>query len=261
MHTNRILSCTALMLILFTASGACADDAAIKTAGDAAALKIAGIVGTVLVKVSPSEEWTNALVDQVVKEKDAVKTGDNGQALLEFSDKSSIALKPKTEITVDELVWTETAKKAGLNMGAGEMRAVIQKMNTPSYFKVKTPTAICGARGTVFYVLVTEASTRVFVTDGAVDFSNAEGGNSYVVVQNMAAISDISGTVTEPRELTGAEKDQALAGWSGIIAEPYTEVPAENKTGADTVIDNNTVIKENPAQENKGQDEKPVSPI
>lgn len=269
MSMNKILTMIIAALVFIAASSFCADDAALKTAGDEAAMKtpadaaalvISGIEGTVLVQVAPSTEWTNAAVGQAIKQQDVIKTGDDGQALLVFSDKSSIALKPKTEVSVDELVWTEVAKKAGLSMSAGALRAIVKKIDTPSDFKVKTPTAICGARGTVFYLVVTPSETRVFVTDGAVDFSNVDGGNSYVVVQNMAAIAAISGTVTEPRELTGAERDEALAGWSGIIAETYTEVPPENRQEPD-ITENSAVIPENPAQENKGQDNNPVSPI
>jgi hypothetical protein len=164
-------------------------------------------------------------------------------------------LKPNTEITVEELVWNDTARKAGLNMPIGELRAVIKKVNAPSDFKVKTPTAICGARGTVFYIMTTGTETRVFVTEGAVDFTNPATSNTYVVVQNMASISEISGTVTEPRELTGAEKDQALAGWSGVIAETYTAPPAGDNTADDkgdvsTQFDTVQGTPENPADEN-----------
>ena len=46
----------------------------------------------------------------------------------------------------------------------------------------------------------------------------------------MTAISDISGTVSEPRELTGDEKAQALAGWNGVVTEPYNAPTGGNDT-------------------------------
>jgi hypothetical protein len=256
-----------LLAIAMIAGVSFAQDAAPKEAP----LKVAGFEGKVQVKISPSTEWADAVVDQALNQSDAVKTGDDGQAMLLFSDKSSVAIKPNTEIIVEELIWNDKARKAGLKMPIGELRAIIKKLDSPSDFKVATPTAICGARGTVFYIMTTGTETRVFVTEGAIDFTNSTSGNTYVVVQNMAAISDISGSVTEPRELTGTEKEQALAGWSGVIAETYIEPPAggppsgepdpnagPDLNGPDTDIGS---TPENPGQENKGQQEQEASPV
>ena len=219
---------------------------------DDSAVTLAGLEGKVLVKIAPSTEWANAAIDQKLKTNDAIQTGDDGKVLLEFSDKSSVALKKNTEIVIKNLIWTDATRTADLNMSKGELRAMINKVKGPSQFKVRTPTAICGARGTVFYVMVTGNETRVFVTDGAVDFSNSNGENTYVVVQNMSAISDLSGTVSEPVELTGADKEQALAEWGGVIAEPYSE-PTED--GGNETFDNDSpATPENPAEE-------PASPV
>jgi len=215
-------------------------------------ITLAGLEGKVVVKIAPSTKWVDAAVDQKLKAKDAIKTGDDGKVLLEFSDKSSVALKKNTEVTIKDLVWAGAIRKAELNMPTGELRAVISKIGGPSQFKVRTPTAICGARGTVFYVMVVGNETRVFVTDGAVDFSNAAGGNTYVVVQNMTAVSNLSGTVSEPRELTGAEKEQVLAGWDGVITEPYSA--PEGQVGNEAFNDDSQVTPENPG-------EKPASQI
>jgi len=218
-------------------------------------LKIAGLSGKVLVKIAPSTEWVAATADTVLKPSDAIKTEENSAALLEFSDKSTVALKQKTEVLIEELAWTDASRKAGLKMSIGELRAILKKTGTDADFKVKTPTAICGARGTIFYVMTTGTETRVFVTEGSVDFTNPESGNTYVVVQNMAAISELSGSVSEPRELTGDEKEQALAGWDGVIAETYTDPSGNNSGNNDPSGDGDTQeIAERPA-------ESPASPI
>lgn len=254
MKTTKLLLLAISLLLAFFTTTSFAQDSA---------LKVAGFEGKVMVKIAPSTEWVDAVVDQALNPKDAVKTGENAQAMLQFSDKSSIALKPNTEIIVEELVWNDTARKAGLNVPIGELRTIIKKVNTPSDFKIKTPTAICGARGTVFYLIVTAAETKVFVTEGAVDFTNPVNGNTYVVIQNMSSISGADGALTEPRELTGAEKDQALAGWSGVIAETYTEPPAGDNSGNNNTTNPDAIqgTPENPAQENSGQQESPSSPI
>ena len=215
------------------------------------AITLAGLEGKVLVKIAPSTEWADAAIEQKLKTNDAIKTGDDGKAVLEFSDKSTVALKKNTELKIKDLVWNDVTRKADLDMPSGELRAMISKVKGPSQFKVRTPTAICGARGTVFYIMIVGGETKVFVTEGSVDFSNANGENSYVVVQNMAAISDISGNVSEPRELTGDEKTQALAGWNGVVTEPYN-APGNNGGNDDSGNDQGT--PENP-------NEKPASQV
>lgn len=200
-----------------------------------AGLTMAEMEGKVMVKAYPQTEWTEAKVGQALNKNDAVKTGDDGKAILAFSDKSIVALKPGTEITVEELVLTNIERKVGLNMSSGKLRAIIEKVDTPSEFKVRTPTAICGARGTTFYIVIEVNETRVFVDEGAVDFMNAVSGNTYVVVQGMESFASINGTLTEPKELTGDEKDKVIAGWQvGAVAEPYTE-PGGGETADDVV--------------------------
>jgi hypothetical protein len=94
---------------------------------------------------------------------------------------------------------------------AGNMRVnIVAKVTGKSTFKIKTPTAISGARGTIFYLIVTETETRVFVADGSVDFSNPATGDTFVVVQDMTSLSSATGT-TEPVELTGEDRDAVLA--------------------------------------------------
>lgn len=252
MKTIKLLAWVVGICVIISASTLFAQDAA---------LKVAGFEGKVQVKIAPSTEWVDATVGQPLNTSDAIRTGENGQTMLQFSDKSTVALKQNTEVVVEELVWNDTARKAGLNMPSGELRAIIKKMNASSDFKVKTPAAICGARGTIFYIISTGTETRVFVTEGAVDFTNPASGNSYVVVENMAAISELSGSMTEPRELTGEEKEQALAGWSGVIGETYTD-PTGGEGGTEGGdMENQGGTGENPGVENKGLQESSASPI
>jgi len=207
-------------------------------------LNVTEITGKVLVKIYPSTEWIEAKAGQVIKQKDAVKTDLGGKALLEFSDKSSIMLKPKTEITVSELVWDNATRKADINMTSGELKTVLTKVSTPSDFKVRTPTAICGARGTVFYVVVFADGTGVYVEQGLVEFLNTISGQSYTVYEGMNSNTHSDGSITEPQPLTKEEVDKVIADYDmKPVAEPYTEPGGEGGTN----LNPPDVIQENPA--------------
>ena len=184
----------------------------------------------------------------MLKKLDAIRTGDDGQAVLEFSDKTTVTMKQNTEVTIEELVWEETAKQVGLNMTAGELKAFIK---TPSDFKVKTPTAICGARGTVFYIFIQGTDTRVFVDEGSIDFTSTVTGDSYVVIQGMESVAAVTGELSEPRELTGDEKAAVIAGWeAGLVAELYSE-PETPPQGDNLDMPEQQITQENPAKENE----------
>lgn len=207
-------------------------------------LIVSEITGKVLVKIYPSTDWIDAKAGQVIKQKDAIRTDLDGKALLEFSDKSSITLKPRTEITVSELVWDNNTRKADINMTSGELKTVLNKVSTPSDFKVRTPTAICGARGTVFYVVVFADGTGVYVEQGLVEFLNTLSGQSYTVYEGMNSNASGDGSITEPQTLTKEEVDKLIADYNMTpVAEPYTEPGGE---GGDNLIPPD-VIQENPA--------------
>lgn len=219
-------------IILFAITGLVILAYSVSALAEDGAFKIVAKSGKVLVKTAATKEWVEAAKDQTLAKSDLVKTEADSTVVLELPDKSSVTLKPKTEITIEELVWTNAAKKVGINMSIGELRTIVQKVDTPSEFVVKTPTAISGARGTVFYVMFDGTNTRIFVTEGSVDFSNANGENTVVVITDMSAIASGDGSVSTPRELTGEERDQALAGWlGGVIAELYTPPEGGNNTG------------------------------
>lgn len=200
-------------------------------------LKVATITGKVLVKIAPSAEWTAASVGQTLNPKDAIKTEAGAKTTLEFPNKSAFSLKPNSELTIDELIWNNVVKKVGVNLSSGELRTMIKKMDTPSDFKVKTPTAICGARGTTFYVIVFTDGTGVYVEDGLVDFLSTISGETYTVYKGMNSEVHADGSVTPPRELTKAEVAAIIADYDvEPVAEPYTEPEGAKKDVDDTDV-------------------------
>lgn len=236
MKPKLIIGVMVCCLFFMTASFASAEDGL---------LTITALSGKVLVKVYPSDNWTDAKIGQSLQKNDVIKTEDESKALLEFPDKSSVTLKPGSELSVEELVWNDEKSKINLNLSMGQARVILNKIGAASDFKVRTPSAICGARGTIYYIMVTETETRVFVEDGAVDFGTPDGENVYIVVQNMESIATIAGELSEPRELFGEERDNILAGWDpGLVAEPYTDIGPRKDPGDITAPE---ITKEDPA--------------
>ena len=234
---KKLFLVSLLSLCLVFAAGAASAEEGIIT--------LTEMTGKVMVKVHPSMEWTEAKVGQIIHKKDFVKTDTDGKTMLEFPNKTSVTLKPKTEISVDELIWDNTTRKVNLNMTSGELKTVLNKVDTPSEFKIKTPTAICGARGTVFYVVVFADGTGVYVEQGLVEFLNTVSGQSYTVYEGMNSNTHTDGTISQPQPLSKEEVTKIIADYDmKPVAEPYTP-PVEPAGKGDTNPPD--VIQENPA--------------
>lgn len=209
-----------------------------------ASLKVTAMNGKVSVKVYPSQAWTEAAPGQILHAKDVISTGTCdvhskgsekqfidekgdvchvcGAVTLELPDKSSVSLKPGTEISIDELVMDNAARKLKVNLAKGELRMIITKVGTPSDFSVKTPNAIYGATGTVYYVRVTPTGTSVYVADGSINVINPIDGMTYTVAAGMMMTFNTDGTFTGPVPATDIDVNGWTAHYADPTAEPYT---------------------------------------
>jgi len=150
---------------------------------------------------------------------DMIETKADGKIAIKMDNGNSVNLTSNSQIILSSLASDLATNEYENIMESkyGTIRAcIVAKLKGRSTFKIKTPTAISGARGTVFYLVITATSTRVYVTSGSVDFSNLATGNTFVVVENMTAISDATG-VSEPVELTDADKEAVLAAYSACL--------------------------------------------
>lgn len=218
---------------------------AINLFAEDAGLKVTAKNGKVFVKSASSGKLTELNLGQMVYSKDVIKTdlcdphskeqktliSASGQVCpvcgavtLELPDKSSISLKPDSEVTIDELVISSAARKLKVTMTIGELRTIITKVNTPSEFVVNTPAAICGATGTIFYTKSTAAGTSVYVQDGALNCIDPTDGTIYTVLAGMMITFNADGTVTGPVPVSDVDVSNWTACYADDVAEPF--IPA-----------------------------------
>ncbi len=137
---------------------------------------------------------------------DAVRTNDQGRVRLVFADGSVVVLSSKSEIVIDENVYSpsEGGATSVFDVLKGKIRAVVSDYyETTGTFEVKTPNSISGVRGTDFVV----------VHDDALGVSEVVGVSGRVVVRGIA-MPDKSVDVTS-RMLTRIEA-------GGAASEPTT---------------------------------------
>ena len=122
-------------------------------AGEAKGLVVASR-GTVLATSASGESRELKQGDEIFVE-DQIMTAPKSFAVLQFLDGAKVTVKPDSEIVVEDYVYNGNADdKATLNLVSGGLRVITGAMakNNPENYKVKTPVALMGVRGTEFAV-------------------------------------------------------------------------------------------------------------
>ena len=182
--------------------------------------------GKVTAKMYPSTEWTEVVAGQLLNAKDSIKTDACSNLNLQFADNSVISLRPNTEISLEELVFDKATRKLTATVSSGDVRSIIRKLDTPSDFKIKTPAAISGARGTIYYLKVSPTSTSIYVAEGAVDFFNPITKMTYSILAGYIMTIKLDGTVDGPKLASDPDIKDWTACYSDLPVEPYT--PTDN---------------------------------
>ncbi len=120
-----------------------------------------------------------------VNMKDVVRTKSNSKAKISFIDGNTVMLAERTRIDINKYVTDAGKDKRIIKLSRGKLRSVvrffrktsdmIRKVSArigTSDFKVHTPTAVIGVRGTDFLVSHTRNVTAVFVKKGNVYIFN-----------------------------------------------------------------------------------------
>jgi hypothetical protein len=100
---------------------------------------------------------------------DTIVTLETGRTRFKLNDESTVTIAPETKLVINQSVY-DPAKKSRtsfMGMSVGKARFLVKKLTDfqRSVFKVKTPTAVCGVRGSDFIATVTTARTEFTALD------------------------------------------------------------------------------------------------
>ena len=227
--------------------------------------------GEVLVLKKDTAEWLDAQSGDILTEGDTIKTLEGAKAELQFPSGSSIVLNEKTSLAIESLAFKtrtpQKEEKTEVFLIDGKIKAIIEKLDQGEQFEIKTPTAIAGVRGTIFYLNVTRESerimtgmrqddlekvpsfslvdrllgvkncyaaldgiiTEIFVEEGVVDFTNLISQIVYAVGENQGAFADEEGRMPEPKYVPPDEQNK----WKAGFAPPPPKDEGKKGEGAD----------------------------
>jgi hypothetical protein len=152
------------MLSMLSPTSAFAADAAEPEVGAAVLIKkqVTGTLGT-----SERQLETGARVHR----NEVIRTGPQAQAELKLDDNTKLALGPETELRLDEYAVGSgaSAPSIGMKFIKGTLRFLTGSNASESY-KIETPSATIGVRGTVFDVYIgPSGDTFVLLHKGEVE--------------------------------------------------------------------------------------------
>jgi hypothetical protein len=99
-----------------------------------------------------------------------IRTASASSAQLRFQDQTSLTIGPTSSVVLDRFVYNPdgSARTGTIDMAIGAARWVGSQTQSNEPYKVQTPHAVIGVRGTVFDLVVETRRTIVTLRDGAI---------------------------------------------------------------------------------------------
>ena len=167
---------------------------------------------------------------------DVIVTKEKGRIRIELNDKSVITLSSHTKLVITKSVYEPAQKTRStfINMALGKARFLAKKLADfkRSQFKVKTPTAVVGIRGSEWVQEVTEDSTRVITFEDTIleVVSIAAPEVEPTILEDFEqTMVDVGELPTEVVKVSPEEIEQIKKDFTVTPKEEETEVKLETK--------------------------------
>jgi hypothetical protein len=160
--------------------------------------------------VRKADGTTKALsINSIVELGDTIVTEKKTYARIKFTDNGEVVLRPGTQFRVSSYNFNQEAPKkdsATFNLVKGGIRSItglIGKRGDQDSYKLETPTAVAGVRGTTYEAKICEGNCGsipnglyLFVVAGVVEVKNSAGtqniaAGQYVYVQSLTSAPKI----------------------------------------------------------------------
>ncbi|KJJ84232.1 FecR domain-containing protein [Candidatus Omnitrophus magneticus] len=195
--------------------------------------KITYLSGQVTIIKNSSSIAQRVSLGDFLTEGDLIQTGKNSRVEITLENGNVLTLKENSEITIKKM---EMEIKTGnydntFESNKGEIKALVEKLGKKSTFKIKTPTAVCGVRGTIMYLNINNTQTTAYYEGGNGYMENIISGTTQEIPQGQNSSSNSNGDINTPRETTNQDRMTMEETWeSDSITREYNSEP-QNQDG------------------------------
>ena len=197
--------------------------------------KIETMNGDVKVINKGQEKSHGARKGEMLEEGDRVETGENSKAKIVLENGNILFMQPDTEI---QFITLRQNLKTGeydnlFESKYGKIKAVVEKLGKKSTFKVKTPSAVCGVRGTVMYLDIQQVGpTTALFEGGAGDITSLSTGDMQAVGSGQHSNIDIMGNISSPMAAGIMDRMEMQDAWeAGAARDSYFSLEGGTTTG------------------------------
>lgn len=141
--------------------------------------------GAVDVRAGAGAEWRPVTGEEVIAAGMEVRTHRESTAQLKFEDGSVVQIANYSIFAVDKTDKVETS----FSLKLGKIRAAFAGLLS-SRVAIKTPTAVCAVRGTVFDVGVSGPDTQVTMAEGVLEVKDNKGKEAVVTSEETLKIGE-----------------------------------------------------------------------
>ena len=195
-----------------------------------------GSVSVAIGKGTPRPAVTNDAVTSGT----VIRTGDDSRAVLKFEDGQVVSLQANSTFQVREYVYNpEHAEKNSIvfSMFKGGMHFItgLIGQRNPKAFRLATPNATIGIRGTEFFAVLTNDGLYNQVLSGSISVTNAAGTSLFTAGNSALTASSAAIPVSVPPVAVPAETFSQIAAIPVPPAVPAPvppPVPAGEAAGA-----------------------------
>lgn len=163
---------------------------------------------------------------------DEILTGESGATTIELSDGSLLTLQPGSRLSVEalEVLHGTDQQEARFRLHSGRVESQAAKQRGPAArFRILTPTAAVGVRGTRFRVGAEtsgQQATRAEVTEGTVE---VEAGKAKLPLAEGFGVLAAAGSIAKPVALL---PPPAISAAAALQERPLIRVPFAAVAGA-----------------------------
>ncbi|MFH1790445.1 MAG: FecR family protein [Candidatus Omnitrophota bacterium] len=152
---------------------------------------------------------------EILNPGDKVETGDDGWVKIALDNGHVLELRQNTQIIVKKLRRdSDTGSYENLfECEYGKIKARLEKVPKGSSFLVKTPTAVCGVRGTIMYLDVMPDVTSAFFEGGDGFVESTVTGETETVVDGNTRSVDSKGDISAETGATDSQRKDFGSDW------------------------------------------------
>ena len=186
--------------------------------------KISFLIGKIDIKPAGSRQWKAGRENMVLTKGANIKTGKDGRLELLLPDDSTVQIKENSNLVIRNLEINNRGNRDTLlECRRGKLRIEVMKLDAGSSFRIKTPAAVAGVRGTLFFMDITRVSSNLFVDKNrkGVWFENTKTGRGYLVHEGYGSSSYWNGKIRPPWLFSDEERDEWRRMWNPALFRKY----------------------------------------